>query len=238
MNMQNKLYTIQFSHCRWRISHRVPEQQLRNPCVSWRSQNLWISRNSWISHNLPNSWKKDQNPRKVQSPRQVRIQTPGNEGKKRIPALSLANPIHTPSMMSRVWNISTGQLGSAWLCSLPAPARLLMSWIRETRKSPRFHSNNWKHQCYQHSSCTKSETQQLLGGKLTLPQPKPGQPITPVWKPPCLSVQTKTSGWEETDIKLCNLFLQWTWKVFMLFWKEEGLFLFSWLSIKKKKIIS
>jgi len=32
------------------------------------------------------------------------------------------------NMTSRVCNISTGQLGlSAWLCSLPAPAHLLMS---------------------------------------------------------------------------------------------------------------
>jgi len=38
------------------------------------------------------------------------------------------NPIHNLSMMSMVWNISTGQLGlAAWLCSLPAPAHLLIS---------------------------------------------------------------------------------------------------------------
>jgi len=35
-----------------------------------------------------------------------------------------------------------------------------LSWIWETgKKSPWFHSNNWKHQCYQHSSRTKSKTQ-------------------------------------------------------------------------------
>jgi len=77
-------------------------------------------------------------------------------------------------MMSMVWNISIGQLGlAAWLCSLPAPAHLLSSWIWGTGKSPWFHSSNWKHQCYQHSSSTKSKTQQLLRGKLTLSQPKP-----------------------------------------------------------------
>jgi len=56
-------------------------------------------------------------------------------------------------MASMVWNISTGHPGlAAWLCSLPAPAHRLISWIWETEKSPWFHSNNWKHQCYQHSS--------------------------------------------------------------------------------------
>jgi len=86
--------------------------------------------------------------------------------------------------MSMVWSISISQLGlAAWLCSLPAPAHLPVSWIRETAKSPWFHSSNWKHQCYQHSSCPKSKTQQLLRGKLTLSQPKPGQMETtqPLW---------------------------------------------------------
>jgi len=45
--------------------------------------------------------------------------------------------------MSMVWNISFGQHGlAAWLCSLPAPAHLLISWIGETGKSPWFPSNN------------------------------------------------------------------------------------------------
>jgi len=39
-----------------------------------------------------------------------------------------ANPIHKSSMTSMVWNISIGQRGlAAWLCSLPAPAHLLIS---------------------------------------------------------------------------------------------------------------
>jgi len=42
-------------------------------------------------------------------------------------------------------------------------------------KSPSYHGNNGKHQCYQHSSPTKSKIQQLLRGKLTLSQMKPGQ---------------------------------------------------------------
>jgi len=78
----------------------------------------------------------------------------------------------SPSM---VWNTSIGQVGLAtWLCSLPAPACLLSSWTWETSKSPWFHSNDWK-ECLQHSSSTKPKTQQLLGGKLTLSQPRPGQ---------------------------------------------------------------
>jgi len=37
-------------------------------------------------------------------------------------------PIYTMSLMSMVWSISTGQRGlAAWLCSLPAPAHLLIS---------------------------------------------------------------------------------------------------------------
>ena len=63
---------------------------------------------------------------------------------------------------------------SAWLCSLPAPAHLLVSWIWEIGEIPLFHNNNWKYQCDQHSSHTESKTQQLLGGTLTLSQPKLG----------------------------------------------------------------
>ena len=79
--------------------------------------------------------------------------------------------------MRMVWNISTGQLGlAAWLHSLPGPAHMLISWIYETGKSPWFLSNNWKHQCYPHSSGTKSKKQQLQGGKLSLL--KPGHLLT------------------------------------------------------------
>ena len=84
-------------------------------------------------------------------------------------------PIHKPSMTSMVWNISIDQLGlAAWLCSLPAPAHLLISQTQETEETPWFLSSNWKHQYCQHSSLTKSKTQKVLGGKLTPSQPKPG----------------------------------------------------------------
>ena len=67
--------------------------------------------------------------------------------KEEVPA-SQPTPNHKLSMMSMVWNISTGQLGlAAWLCSLPAPAPLLIIWMWETGKSPWFLSNNQDHQC-------------------------------------------------------------------------------------------
>ena len=41
-------------------------------------------------------------------------------------------PINKLRLTSMVWNISIGHLGLAvWLCSLPAPAHLFISWIRE-----------------------------------------------------------------------------------------------------------
>jgi len=51
--------------------------------------------------------------------------------------------IYKLGMMSMVWNNSTGQPGlAAWLCSLPAPAHLLISWTWETGRGPWFLSNN------------------------------------------------------------------------------------------------
>ena len=89
-----------------------------------------------------------------------------------------SHPPSQPQFINWAWYLWYGidQLGLAvCLCSLPAPADLLTSWTWETGKIPWFLSNNWKHQCYQHSFHAKSKTQQLLGGKLTLSQPKPGQ---------------------------------------------------------------
>ena len=165
MNMQKKLYTINFFSP---LNNRLRSQSLSS---SVRTQNLWIS---LISQILWNSQKKDCTG-KVWSPRQERIWI---HGKENIPA-PWPTPIYKLSMMSMVGNISIGQLGlAAWLCSLPAPAHLLLSWTGETGKSPWFHSNNWKYQCYQCSSRTKSNTQQLLRGKLTISQPKPGHPVS------------------------------------------------------------
>jgi len=53
-----------------------------------------------------------------------------------IPA-SRPTPIYLLSTTSMIWNISIGQPGlAAWLCSVPAPAPLLISRSWETGKSP------------------------------------------------------------------------------------------------------
>ena len=166
MNMQNKLHTIQFSHHLMTDLQPVPEQR------SWNAKltNFWEFRKT-----PPKKW----TPRKVRTCGQDSIWTPRKWEELRA-SCPLAAPFHKLSVTSVVWNISTGQLGPAtWLCSLPAPARLLISWTWEMGRSPWFHSNNWKHQCYQHSSCTKSKLQQLLGGKLTIP----AKTRTPAFKP-------------------------------------------------------
>ena len=163
MNMQNKLYTIQFFSPPDDWFAVSPQAAITEPQtlgflrILWNSQkslNLQKSFNSWMRADS-NLWKKQEE------------QIPPTQ-----PTL-----IYKLSMTSMVWTISTGQLGLAvWLCSLPAPAQLVISWIWATGKSPWFHRNNWKHQCYQHSSHTKSKTQQLLEGKLSPSQLKPGQP--------------------------------------------------------------
>ena len=89
-------------------------------------------------------------------------------------------PPSQPPFINRAWHLWYGifPLASLSVCvaALPpsscTPAHQLK--IRNWKKSL-IYSNNWKHQCCQHSSDTKSKTQQLLGGKLTLSQPKPGQ---------------------------------------------------------------
>jgi len=44
-------------------------------------------------------------------------------------------PIYNLSMVSMIWNIPVGQLGLlAWLCSLPAPAHLLISQAQKLKK--------------------------------------------------------------------------------------------------------
>jgi len=65
------------------------------------------------------------------------------EMRKKESPVPCATPIYILSMPSTIWNISIGQLGlAAWLCSLPAPAHLLISQTWETEKSLRFLSNN------------------------------------------------------------------------------------------------
>jgi len=88
------------------------------PLPKQRSQNLEIA-NAVKFPKKMNAWK-------VQTPGQERVQTRENE-KRKIPALR-PTFINKLSMTSMVWNISIGQPGlDVWLCSLPAPAHLLIS---------------------------------------------------------------------------------------------------------------
>jgi len=147
--MQNELYTIQFYHHLMTDLQAVPEQW------SWTPQ---------IFANFTKFLKKAELPEEFELLDKRGFELLENE-KPRAPC-PRPTPIRKPSMMSTVWSISTGQLGlSAWLCSLPMPAHLLTRWTWETGKSPWFHSSNWKHQCYQHSSA-KPKTQQLPGRKI------------------------------------------------------------------------
>ena len=172
MTMQNKLYTIQFfsppndqskastpaaiAECQACEFLRI-SQNFWKSANSQKSSNSWKSLNSWTREDS-NSWRQEKADSCPQS-----------------------TPIHKLSMMFMVWNISIGQPGSLPGC---APSQLLHthSWAEyeKLEKSLWFHRNNWKHQCYLHSSHTKSKIQQLLGGKLTLTQPKPGQVLSDV----------------------------------------------------------
>jgi len=136
----------------------IRSQSLSNNHRNWKTQILLNSQESSNSQTKGDSnwWKQEE----------------------LIASCLLANPMCKLSMTSMVRNICIGRLGLAvWLCSFPSPAHLLISWISDTGKSPWFHSNNWKHQYYPHSSPTKSKTQQILGGKFILSQLKPGQYI-------------------------------------------------------------
>ena len=121
-------------------------------------------------HKIP---KKDQTLRKVWTQRK----------EKELPA-----PPGQPPFVYWAWCLWYGIFPLAILGWLPgcAPSQLLhryslISWVWETGRSPWFLRNNWKHQCYWHSSGSKPKTQQLLGGKLTLSQPKPGQCCTRIF---------------------------------------------------------
>jgi len=172
MNTQNKLYTIQF--------FSLPNDQLRSQSPSSDHGTCGFPRAHEFHRFLQTHkchrthlthGKKTKLTEKFELP-ETRV---FELTEQRIPA-PWSNPIYILSMTSMVWNISIGRLGlAACLCPLPAPVHLLLSWTWETGKSPWFLSNNWNHQCYQHSSHTKSKPQQLLGRKLTLSKPKPGQ---------------------------------------------------------------
>ena len=86
-------------------------------------------------------------------------------------------PIYILSMASMVSSISVGQLGlAAWLCSLPASAH--QPNLGNCKKASISQQQLKPSVYYQHSSHTKSKTQEVLGRKLTLSQPKPGHSLT------------------------------------------------------------
>jgi len=71
---------------------------------------------------LENSWKKTE-----LTEEKSKLMEKFKLREKRVPAPQ-QTPIRKLSMMSMVWNISVAQLVlAAWLCSLPAPAHLLIS---------------------------------------------------------------------------------------------------------------
>jgi len=111
MDMQNKLYITQFSHCPITDSQAVPQQP---------------SRDSELADfvNFVNFPKKTKLLEKFELPEERRFEL---TAKKNIPAPQ-PTPIPKLSMPSMVRNISMGQLGPpAWLCSLPAPEHLLIT---------------------------------------------------------------------------------------------------------------
>jgi len=105
--MENKLYTIQFTHSLMTDLQPVPEQRSQNP-----------------EHTV-NFAELPKKAGKVQTPREETIQTHGKEHSwKRGSPAPRPTPIHKLSRTPMVWSISTGQLGpAARLCSLPAPAQ-------------------------------------------------------------------------------------------------------------------
>ena len=111
-------------------------------------QRLWNAK-------LPNFWEFH---KRGWTPRQERIHTHGNEMHRELlaPHTTLIHKLSTTSM------VRSSCTPAHWLN--------MRNW-----KKFLIYSNNWKHQHYQLSSHTKSKTQQLLAGKLTLSQPKPGQ---------------------------------------------------------------
>jgi len=131
MNMHNKQYATNFSHCSTTNSQPVPipKQWLWNPEFT---DFLHFVKFPWKTE-LPVKFEfTDKGGFKLTEKRQYR---------KRIPVLWPAS-IYKLSIMSMVSSISIGQLGlDAWLCSLTASAHLLIISAWETRKSPLFLSN-------------------------------------------------------------------------------------------------
>ena len=105
-----------------------------------------------------------------------------------------------PPFINWAWRPWYGILLLASLGWLPgcAPSQLLhtcsLAECGGLEESPWFHSNNWKHQCYQHSPHAESKTQQLLGGKLY-----PSRNQDTFYSAPSCCCYHWESGWREKN---------------------------------------
>jgi len=121
--------------------------------------------------------KKDWTRRKVQTPGQERIRTNGNEKEKFLPP-------GQPPVINRAWRpwyeiFPLASLG--WLPGCASSQLLHTSSLAEYGKLEKvldFSATAEKNWCYQHSSRTKSKTQQLLRRKLILSQTISGHPYS------------------------------------------------------------
>ena len=116
-----------------------------------------------------------------------KIELPDKKGFERTDKREERVDSHLPSQtpfINWAWCPWCGVFPLASLGWLPgcAPSQLLhtcsLDEYEKLEKSPCFHSNDKNLQCYQHFSPAKSKTQQLLEGKLSLSQLKPGHSST------------------------------------------------------------
>jgi len=141
MNKENKLYTIQFSH-------RLTTNFASSPRAAI------VEPGNCGFREIP---KKDRTPRKVQTARQERTQTHRNKKEKFMPPCQ-------PPFLNWACHLWYGIFPLASLGCLPGciPSQLLdtcsLAEYGRLEINPWFHSNNWKHPSYQHSSCTEFKT--------------------------------------------------------------------------------
>jgi len=187
MNMQNKLCTIWFSHHAMTSLQSVPEQQSQNSELADFANFTELLKKT----ELPEKFKREvSNSQKREDP----ISTPGQ-----------------PPLINWAWRPWCGIFHLTSLGWLPgcAPSQVLhicsLAEPEKLEKSPWFYSNSRKHPCYQQPSHTKSKTQQLLRGKLTLSQGKPRQGLFVVfffnllglWKSLWVTLQIKVMVWQK-----------------------------------------
>ena len=111
MHMQNKLYTIQFSHHPITDLQSVPEKQSQNPELEDFASFAKLPQKTTLLE-------------KFELPDKRAFELTEMREARKVPA----SPWPTQSMTSMIWDIPLGQPGlAAWLRSLPAPAHLLVS---------------------------------------------------------------------------------------------------------------